>query len=725
MRIPILEYHQDEGGHFMGIILVLVVRCLSVQDAESRYREALYHEVDKGELDKALELYTNVRSDSSAPEATRARAAYRRAWCLEKKGQKAEAESAYREVVAHFVGLPEVTQKARERLDRWVTGEGRSSGPVTLEERIAGLVLSLGSYTPETRNNAQRSLLLIGEPAVPALRQALTHKDMTLSGQAACTLVELQKDEGTGPVLMRLLGEETRIDFESSVAAFLKRNPDSLKDFLQGFRAATKREVINNYLGVLRNVRIPEARERLHELVVRGPLDSLGDTLFALHLTEEKEFFDLLSNLEKADNRFHRVYSLMGGGNPVDVKVIHPREFARHLAAVVPEFDPPWTSIFLPAAQEFAPLKVILQECAGSWLRRGNKEVCSWVLREISSLNADRFPVLIQVLEEDLSDATRYDVLKKLRQPVGQVALDAETQTALEKGLWAAFDNGKKGIRQAAAEDLLPIVPETHPRWEELIVWELAQPLPPKDRFGNRQSLSKDPETTSCDFSFLFYPEFAKEAQEHVRRIVYRLMREGDEATRERALEVSSDFGLNDRARAEALSQMALETTHGEKLRGSAVEGMKGLEEKSPTVRKALVELIKDKSPAIRKAAVMVLKTSRGSETDGLLAALLGDPDGKVAWEAAVYFWTDSRPEYLDPLVRALKSPHSRVRGPAARGLGLLESLKAVPYLIETLEDVDADVRFASREALERIKKHYEEKAQWREWYERVKPKEK
>ena len=85
----------------MGILLALfaLVPCGPAhgkQDAEGRYREALYQEVDKGDLDKALELYRKVEADGSAPEAVRARSAFRTAWCLEKKGQKAEAERAYR-----------------------------------------------------------------------------------------------------------------------------------------------------------------------------------------------------------------------------------------------------------------------------------------------------------------------------------------------------------------------------------------------------------------------------------------------------------------------------------------------------------------------------------------------------------------------------------------------------------------------------------------------------
>lgn len=137
-----------------------------------------------------------------------------------------------------------------------------------------------------------------------------------------------------------------------------------------------------------------------------------------------------------------------------------------------------------------------------------------------------------------------------------------------------------------------------------------------------------------------------------------------------------------------------------------------------------LAQLLKEKNAKIRQQAAVILTQWRGPEMDQSLAELVLDPEID---DLAISYFLEGlqapesrekpRESYFEPLVKALKSPKSRVREKAAAGLVLMESIKAVPHLIPLLEDESANVRSQLRLALDAIKKRYEEKAQWLEWY--------
>jgi hypothetical protein len=716
----------------MGILLTALALVTAVQDPESRYREALYLEVDKGDLDKALELYRTVQADATAPEAVRARSAFRSAWCLEKKGQKVDAQGAYRDVLARFAGQPEITQKARERIDRLASGESPAARSVTQEERIGEQILALGSTKQETRDDAWRTLVLIGKPAIPALRQALSHKDAILSVMAACALVEMDEDEGVCSALMRGVREGTTAQYPSFLNKLLKRQPECLKEFMEAFRKEERRGYLDRYVRVLTWSAIPETRERLHELLLRGPKDLISSVLYALNISQEAELLDLLSKLVQSEESAERAQMLLEHSS-VKVTVTDTRAFARQIAALFPTIKG-WDPI--RGTEKFVPADTILHECAGSWLRDPNEGVHFFAHNQIQKLGLNRFGVVIHLLDEKLSDMNRYRLLWSLYDdphPVGD-----QVKAVVERALWAAFDREKGPFQDAAAEALLSLAAETHPRWEELIRLKLSEQLPQERKVYPPPFMRIQVVDPVCSIPSRF-PKFGREGQKRIQAMIYSKVKSEDEEEAIRAIELTSLIGGDLKRRVERLSEVAQDEKAGERARLAAIEGIDVRPHPNsipdttlPSAPAVLSLLLKDKNAKIRQQAAQVLTGWRCPETDRSLAGLVQDPEVDII--AISYFLEGleapeskekPRESYFEPLVNALKSPKPKVREKAAAGLAWMESIKAVPYLIPFLDDESADVRAHVRIALDAIKKRYEERAQWQEWYERVKPKDK
>lgn len=102
------------------------------------------------------------RSDAKAADALKAKSAFRRAWCLEKKGDKVEAERLYREVTAKYATQAETAAEARERLDRLVSGNGADDA----RGRLLAVVRQIAEPPSEKgTGNALWLLTAIGDDA--------------------------------------------------------------------------------------------------------------------------------------------------------------------------------------------------------------------------------------------------------------------------------------------------------------------------------------------------------------------------------------------------------------------------------------------------------------------------------------------------------------------------------------------------------------------------------
>jgi HEAT repeat protein len=72
-------------------------------------------------------------------------------------------------------------------------------------------------------------------------------------------------------------------------------------------------------------------------------------------------------------------------------------------------------------------------------------------------------------------------------------------------------------------------------------------------------------------------------------------------------------------------------------------------------------------------------------------------------------------------LLKGLKDTVEENQLLAINGLMLNPDLDAVPDIIESLNSAYANVRAVARKALEEIKKHYEDQAEWKRWYDETK----
>ncbi len=723
--------------------ILLALAALGVlQDAEARYREALYHEVDKGDLEKAIELYRALESDTSGPESVRARAAFRGAWCLDKKGLRAEAQKGYRDVVERYSAHAEIAAKARERL---ASGAAESVRPLSPEDRIAELILSLGSI--EDSAKAYRSLILIGEPAVPALRKALTHKDGMLRCRAASALVELGQEEGTFPVLLREVGLRYG-EGQQALYSLLNRRPELGKEFVEALKKEKELGVLTNLVGFLKlySIDLPEAREFIRDQFLRAESLPLAESAIKVLNPSEEDALELLKVLPKVAHGSARANYLMGVLGQFRPEIKDPRTVVRALFPVAPDLS----AQLLHNLLKFLPATVVFEDLGAHWLKVGDEKQRDFLRGRILELSDKRFEVIAKLLAAELPEETRYLLLTDLgiplkpreTQPTQSMSImqryfgstekkeGLEDAAAIEKALWFVFDREKGGFKDLAAEGLLNILPETHPRWRELVQVEISQRVPDEREW--RLSLPRLADLKpACSVPWRF-GGFSKDGKAYIRGLVYRQATEPDEQRAQIAIRLIKSVG--DGARFEVLAGIALdEKSRTRKVRVAAAQAMTmealpgseaGTPEKPPP---ALVRLVADKDPEIRREAVSALCLWRDAEVDRVVVPLVEDQDETVAGRAVSYAFAapSGQGRNIAALVKALKSRSVSVRRATAHALGLAESLEAVPHLIPLLDDQDPGVREHVRAALAQIKKRHEEKAQWLEWYERIKPKDK
>jgi len=694
----------------MVTLIVLCARLAAAQDPESRFREALYHEVDKGDLDKALELYAKVEAEAGAPEPVRARAAFRRAWCLEKKGEKAQAESAYRSVTVRFPDQAETAARARERMDRLAGGVDRTAGPASQEDRIGELILTLGSEARGGAPAGLRSLVLIGDPAVPALRKALSHRDVTLSARSAQALVQMGQDEGTYDPLLRGLKDGKLRSDVGEITLLLKRNPEALKKFTGDFLKEEDPVVLDRLMEVPQSLEIPELRPRLGDLLVQGKgftLNSLPKIAKALHLTREEDLLDLLARLEKSDQGAERAKAVFSA---VSLPVTDTQSFCKHVIALYPKWGE--LDYSLIELRRFAPLHVLLRECGPTWLKTPTDRGSSIDELEplLHQLGPERYAVISHFIRQDLRDKDATRLIGLLEDPP-----DAPSKLEARNALWWAAEHLGGRAKGKAVEALLPFIPETHPRWEELIGWAIR--LRSESRERGLSGFEIFPSLLSRSG---VYENVGAPGKKRIQTLAGKLVLEG--AGIEQTMAVEYLAKIADESRFEVFSTMALEESRNEALRVSVLQAMQGADTPAP-IRKRLAPLLRDRKAAIRLEALILIAQRRDGETDQLLLPMIEDPDPTVTSRALEYFILAPRRDFLEPFTRALKSKESVIRQTAAAALGRTESIQAVPELIGALEDEDLSVRQEVRKSLQQIKKRYDEVDEWKRWSETLKKK--
>ncbi|OHB48862.1 MAG: hypothetical protein A2Y10_06315 [Planctomycetes bacterium GWF2_41_51] len=81
-------------------------------------QEGIYAEETEGNLDKAMEIYGQIRKDYNDVERISAKATYHLGMCHLKKGDKETAAKYFEEVVSYFPDQKSVAQKAQQQLDK-------------------------------------------------------------------------------------------------------------------------------------------------------------------------------------------------------------------------------------------------------------------------------------------------------------------------------------------------------------------------------------------------------------------------------------------------------------------------------------------------------------------------------------------------------------------------------------------------------------------------------
>ncbi|MCE5341728.1 MAG: tetratricopeptide repeat protein [Planctomycetaceae bacterium] len=99
---------------FCGVISAAA----EVKSAAVLLQEGIYAEETEGNLDKAMGIYTQIRSDYNDVERIAARATYQLGACYLKKGDKEQAAKYFEEVVEYFPQQKAIVEKAQQQLDK-------------------------------------------------------------------------------------------------------------------------------------------------------------------------------------------------------------------------------------------------------------------------------------------------------------------------------------------------------------------------------------------------------------------------------------------------------------------------------------------------------------------------------------------------------------------------------------------------------------------------------
>lgn len=94
-----------------------------------------------------------------------------------------------------------------------------------------------------------------------------------------------------------------------------------------------------------------------------------------------------------------------------------------------------------------------------------------------------------------------------------------------------------------------------------------------------------------------------------------------------------------------------------------------------------------DPDPAVRRLAVSSCSTRLTTEVTGTLASMLGSDENERVRAEAAEVLAQAGPAALEPLLAATADPAGVVREAVATGLGELEDVAAVPWLLAAAGD--------------------------------------
>jgi HEAT repeat protein len=755
--------------------LALMLAALA-QDPQEHFREALYQEIDRGDLAAAIELYGRIEKQAPAPLA--AKALLRRGLCLEKQGKRDEARRLFEEVVRRHADQRETAAQAEARL--------AAAGPTSPDgaprpQSIQDLIFDLGSPRDyEQFVSTMRRLTIHGEEAVPALQRAMAHPDVDLSAAAACVLVNLGKYDGTYDPLVRGIREDRilftvgqnsfglRITYDRNLASLIKQRPADRERFVREFLAARSYQDIKSYMDkasvAFSDVASqPEVQRRVDELFVSGPVQMCSSFLRRMDKKDEKRHLQLLLALDPAD----------------ETSIERAKAMELHLTGTsygrVDFALDPWVAALVrldPDAKSdlLNPYLDHCEEHFPRWLRTGAHIIRSNTERMISRKlpilaralgeEGDKFGKLELRTEDFLLDRLSYQTWKGDDVPVVESILSYKYQSPLT---WPEH-------RLKVLDYLCNYVRESNPLWDACAAYQIRT-LDERGAgaAGFIESLTADGKTRlraiiarelddpngrhGASLSMAQYVGIVPMAEklaaialdsarpEELRLRALDALRQGEawsvnRSTMNRLAGSELSEGMigelerrlhsfyHDPKIPESLATLAdllKNESYPEALRAGALsvfDNVAGMERLPVLIERAT----KDRSAGIRRWAVSTLDKYGGPAVHDAMVTALGDKEADIRELARSYILGHAVKGDAGLVAEALKDKSVEIRRKAAVALGSLEELEAVPALIERLNDPDPTVRKAVRDSLEAIKNRHDEEARWRAWFETVRP---
>ena len=96
--------------------LAFVPAAFAAETPSAQLEKGIFQQETAGDLDAAVKVYKQIVDEANANRRFVAEAQFRIGECYQKQGKKAEAEAAFRQVIASYPDQAELVAKARKEL---------------------------------------------------------------------------------------------------------------------------------------------------------------------------------------------------------------------------------------------------------------------------------------------------------------------------------------------------------------------------------------------------------------------------------------------------------------------------------------------------------------------------------------------------------------------------------------------------------------------------------
>ena len=723
----------------MTLALLAVLLLPALQDPQVDYREGLFEEIDQGNLDKAMERYAAILK-SGAPDALKAKALLRTGFCHEKKGKKKEAEQAWRDVVERYPGAAETVKIARDRLASLNSTSGTAAA--SLEAQIQALVLDLTSERFELKNDAFGKLIAIGQPAVPELRKALQSRSVPLKSSAAYALAQIGSTEGVYDSLRSLWIDDGNLAGWAlkAVDEVLKVSEEDRRKFLKDAKPEHLQKLVPQLAPTLAKVPDPAFHKVLEDWLVENLYpNTYLFTLWAGNrdVAEVRRFVKRLASAPEHPNE--KVRELLKSRVPISKE--------EKVAGRFPESDPELKKALLEALTgESEPTR--FQNSIVSFGKDGRRTFAPWLFAYLTPRELIRGPVHSWILKGN--EGIRKGLLNSIyysKESGDAIHRDLpEEIRAYQLDFITTAEHPMSFRREVYNQMTLPEKPDQQKKFLQFSV-ELFREQ------AEKAEGDADSGGTTVDWLMRYLPEDSKELMEIMdiaarRGWLSRDAMSSRQGIRSSGLKAAFRALKDPQMNGAKVSRLVSDNiqyvaTPTEKL--ALAEHLPGFKKDWPYSEAVGIyfEAIEALPEGEREAAwttyVSVFEASpsyikgelagrligqEGKHVDVLMSKAVNSPDGEVRFAGishGVHSPTIPAADRLAILTKGLKDSSQDNQLTALEGLKLHPNLDAVPAIIDSLNSPFANVRGLARKALEEIKKHYEDQAEWKQWYDQTK----